>query len=66
MASFIIDDETRFPGQEEASRKISISMPEWMIGEVDAMARRYGNTRQGMVNVWIGERLSEEKSAAAV
>ena len=66
MTDFIIESETRFPGQDEAARKISISMPEWMIGEVDAMARRYGNTRQGMINVWVGERLTEEKKAAVV
>ncbi len=66
MTDFIIEGETRFPGQDETARKISISMPEWMIGEVDAMARRYGNTRQGMINVWVGERLAEEKRAAVV
>lgn len=66
MTDFIIESETRFPGQDETARKISISMPEWMIGEVDAMARRYGNTRQGMINVWVGERLTEEKKASVV
>ena len=66
MTDFIIESETRFPGQDETARKISISMPEWMIGEVDAMARRYGNTRQGMINVWVGERLTAEKKASVV
>ena len=64
MTEFIVDSETRFPGQDETARKISISMPEWMIGELDATARRHAVTRQAVINIWIGERLADERRAA--
>ena len=64
MTEFIVESETRFPGQDETTRKINISMPEWMIGELDATARHYAVSRQAVINLWIGERLAEEKRAA--
>lgn len=64
MTDFIIEEATRFPGQDETARKINISMPEWMIGELDATARHHAVTRQAVINLWIGERLAEEKKAA--
>lgn len=39
------------------SRGISIRMPNWMIQAVDKEAKRIGNTRQGVINGWIAERL---------
>lgn len=66
MTDFIIESGTKFPGQDETARKISISMPEWMIGELDATARHHAVTRQAVINLWIGERLAEEKRATSV
>lgn len=60
MTPFIKDETARFPEQDETTRKINISMPVWMIDELDTVAKHYGNTRQGMINVWIGERLKRE------
>ncbi|WP_253904782.1 type II toxin-antitoxin system BrnA family antitoxin [Adlercreutzia sp. ZJ473] len=65
MTEFIIDEKTRFPGQDDAARKINISMPEWMISELDATARHHAVSRQAVINLWIGERLAEEKRALA-
>lgn len=64
MTDFIVEEATRFPSQDETTRKITISMPKWMIGELDAIARRHAVTRQAVINLWIGERLAEEKKAA--
>lgn len=61
MTDFIIEEDTRFPGQDDTARKINISMPEWMIGELDATAKHLAITRQAVINTWIGERLAEER-----
>lgn len=34
-----------------------------MIGELDATARHHAVTRQAVINLWIGERLAEERKA---
>ena len=65
ITPFIVEDSIRRPNLDESVRKINIGMPEWMIGEVDAIAKHYGNTRQGMINVWVGERLRQEKALIA-
>ena len=41
-------------------KRININMPEWMVDDLDVVAKYYGNTRQGMINVWVGERLRRE------
>ncbi len=65
MTEFIIDEETRFPGRDDTARKINISMPEWMIAALDVTAKHHAVTRQAVINLWIGERLAEEKRATA-
>ena len=57
---YMVPGSIRRPGLQTKDKRINISMPEWMVDEVDAIARHYGNTRQGMINVWIGERLRQE------
>ena len=61
VSELIVPGSIRFPNREVQDRRINISMPTWMIDEVDAIAKHYGNTRQGMINVWIGERLKQER-----
>ena len=65
MTPYIVDSETRFPNQDETPRKINISMPEWMIAELDAIARHLAVTRQAVINMWISERLDKERAAGA-
>lgn len=64
MTDFIVDSETRFPGQNDSARKINISMPEWMIRELDKTAKHLAVTRQAVINMWIGERLAKERESA--
>ena len=56
--AFMVPGSVRTPGV--ADRRVNITMPAWMVDQLDAMAKHYGNTRQGMINVWIGERLAQE------
>jgi len=61
MTPFIVEDSVEFPNRDDRARKVNISMPEWMIEELDAMARHFATTRQGVINMWIGERLEAER-----
>lgn len=65
IASLVDAGSIRFPNRKGEDRRINISMPAWMVDEVDAFARYYGNTRQGMINVWVAERLRREKAELA-
>ncbi|HJJ00952.1 MAG TPA: BrnA antitoxin family protein [Coriobacteriaceae bacterium] len=61
MTPFIEEDSVKFPNRDDKARKININMPEWMIDELDATARHFATTRQGVINMWIGERLAAER-----
>ena len=65
IADLVDVESIRFPNRKNGDRRINISMPAWMVDEVDAVARHYGNTRQGMINVWVAERLKRERSDLA-
>lgn len=61
MTPFIVEESATFPNRDDRTRKVNISMPEWMIEELDATARHFATTRQGVINMWIGERLETER-----
>ncbi len=61
MTPSIVEDSVEFPNRDDRARKVNISMPEWMIEELDATARHFATTRQGVINMWIGERLETER-----
>ena len=47
------------PGLEQ--RRVSVDFPEWMVNQLDMVARRLGVTRQSVIKVFISEKLKEEK-----
>ena len=65
ITPFIVEDSVEFPNRNDKARKVNISMPEWMIEELDATARHFATTRQGVINMWIGERLENERHGLA-
>jgi len=48
----------RRPGLE--LRKLSITIPEWMVQSLDSEAERLGITRQAIIKIWLDERLKAE------
>lgn len=46
------------PGLEQ--RRVSVDFPEWMVQQLDQVARRLGVTRQSVIKVFISEKLKEE------
>ncbi|CAA0081154.1 Uncharacterised protein [Zhongshania aliphaticivorans] len=41
----------------QASRRVNVDFPEWMINSLDMEAARLGVTRQSIIKVWLAERL---------
>ena len=50
ITPFIVEDSVEFPNRNDKARKVNISMPEWMIEELDATARHFATTR--LANAW--------------
>ncbi len=44
----------------QASRRVNIDFPSWVVDGLDKQAKRLGITRQALVKVWIAEKLKEE------
>ena len=63
--AFMVPGTLRRPGMEVQDKRINISMPEWMVDELDVIAKHYGNSRQGVINMWVGERLKQERKELA-
>jgi hypothetical protein len=47
----------------QAARRISVSLPAWMIESLDKEAGRLGVTRQSIIKVWLAERLEQSASS---
>lgn len=60
-----IKGEVRRPNKETEQRKININMPVWLIEELDGVARRLAVNRQAVINIWLAERVEQERSKAA-
>ncbi|GAB3672528.1 type II toxin-antitoxin system BrnA family antitoxin [Salinisphaera aquimarina] len=43
----------------QASRRVNVDFPGWMVEELDREARRLGVTRQSIIKVWLSERLEQ-------
>jgi len=46
------------PGLKQ--KRVSVDFPEWMVQQLDQVARRLGVTRQSVIKVFISEKLKEE------
>jgi hypothetical protein len=47
----------RRPGRE--IRRVNVDFPGWVVEALDREAERLGVTRQGLVKLWIAERLGK-------
>jgi hypothetical protein len=46
----------------QATRRVNVDFPVWMIDSLDQEAARLGVTRQSIIKVWIAERLEKRAS----
>ena len=61
MTRYLEFSGARRPGQ--ATRRVNVDFPEWMVKSLDKEARRLGVPRQSVIKVWVGERLARQGSA---
>lgn len=47
------------PG-EHASRKVNLTLPNWMVERLDREAGNFAISRNALVNVWLAERIDDE------
>lgn len=43
------------PGLE--SKRVNVDFPQWMVAKLDREATRRGVTRQGLIKMWLADRL---------
>ena len=66
MTQFIVEGTVCQPNRKDKQRKINLSMPEWMIAQLDAVADYLAVNRQAVINMWIADRLSQELTGPTV
>ena len=50
----------------QASKRVNVDFPVWMVESLDNEARRMGVTRQSVIKVWVAERLEKISHSAAL
>ena len=55
------EDISTYGDWDQATRLVSLRIPVWMIKELDQQSKRIGNTRQGLINSGLAERLDALK-----
>lgn len=61
VTEFIVPGSARRPNADDSARKVNVSMPSWMVAELDRTARHLAVSRQAVINMWIAERLAAER-----
>ena len=60
MTDYLDLSTVRRPNQ---IRRVNVDFPTWVIEALDREAARLGVTRQSIIKVWIGDRLSQNAAA---
>lgn len=65
MTPLMKPDTVRFPGQEDAVRKVNGTIPEWIIDEMEYEAKHLAVSRSAIMNMWLAEKAKENKRERA-
>ncbi|WP_439474485.1 type II toxin-antitoxin system BrnA family antitoxin [Algoriphagus formosus] len=57
LIEFLDLEKNTRPGQKP--KRVSVDFPEWMVQELDKVARNLGITRQSVIKVFISEKLKK-------
>lgn len=57
IVDFLDLKSAKRPGLEP--KRVSVDFPEWMVDQLDVVAKRLGVTRQSVIKVFISEKLKE-------
>ena len=50
-------DLTKARRVKQATKRVNVDFPTWMVEELDKEAKRLGVTRQSIIKLWLAERL---------
>ncbi len=59
VAEFLDLEKAIRPGLDQ--KRVSVDFPDWMVKELDKVARKLGVTRQSIIKIFISDKLKEEK-----
>lgn len=62
--AYMVPGSARRPGRDDDPRKVNMSMPGWLVDDLDRTAKRLAVSRQAVVNMWLAERLEQERRSA--
>jgi hypothetical protein len=57
VTDFLALDKVTRPSLK--AKRVSVDFPEWMVQELDQVAKRLGVTRQSVIKVFISDKLKE-------
>ncbi len=57
LNEFLDLDKASRPGLK--AKRVSVDFPEWMVHELDKVAKKLGVTRQSVIKVFISDKLKE-------
>ncbi len=52
-------DLTKARRLKQATKRVNVDFPTWMVEALDKEAKRLGVTRQSIIKVWLAERLEQ-------
>ena len=61
MTPYMRAETVRFPGREDAVRKINGSIPEWIVEEMEREAKHLAVSRSSVMNMWLADKAKESK-----
>ena len=61
MTPYLRPETIRFPGKEDAVRKINGSIPEWVVEEMEREAKHLAVSRSAVMNMWLADKAKESK-----
>lgn len=62
---FIVPGSVRRPSRGKADRKVSLTMPGWLVDELDAEASRLASSRQAVINMRLADYFDAKRGKAS-
>ena len=63
ISAFVDHSTIMRPGA--AVRRVNVDFPEWVIRNLDVESKMIGVSRQSLIQLWVSERLQQERKARA-
>lgn len=64
ITPFIDPAKVRFPNKGKDDRRVNLTMPGWLVDELDAEARHLASTRQSVINTRLADYYEAKRERA--